>query len=162
MALTAHSPEYVKSLFDPISDDEVWPGALYQAPIITGIVHDPEGQGGMPNMFPMDAMKLLTGKKGEMKEFKNIDELWETVHHVNDSPMVLISKPEDCAILTANIWYAILKAEGALTSNGDDRIVHMVNTYNERSTISLKDLYRDTYYVAYWIDFPSFRDVGAP
>ncbi|WWD02525.1 hypothetical protein V865_000565 [Kwoniella europaea PYCC6329] len=182
MTLTDRAPLYVKSLIsfdegagfnsieqvtatcwtlprDEEGTDIWWPGALYQAPIHQGVVTDPRGEGGMPSLAPGVAMTMITGKRAEGKEPKDLEDFWQIILKVNDSPMVPQTKAEGCTTLWGAHAYAITKAT---EDTPGDRTVDLINTNGEREHLEAQQVFADTVLLVNWVDYPSFVDERAP
>ncbi|OCF76127.1 hypothetical protein I204_03426 [Kwoniella mangroviensis CBS 8886] len=136
-----------------------WPGALYQAPIHQDVVTDPRGEGGMPSLAPGIAMTIITGKRAEGKQPKDLEDFWQMILKVNDSPMVLQTKAEGCTTLWGAHAYAITKAT---EDTPGDRMVDLLNTNGEREHLTAQQIFADTVLLVNWVDYPSFVDERVP
>nr|XP_019044627.1 hypothetical protein I302_06540 [Kwoniella bestiolae CBS 10118]OCF23557.1 hypothetical protein I302_06540 [Kwoniella bestiolae CBS 10118] len=136
-----------------------WPGALYQAPIHEGIAVDPEGQGGMPSLGPGEAMTMVTGKRAEGRDPKDLEDFCRMVLKVDDSPMILHTKSEGTATLWGKHAYAITKA---VEESPGNRMVNLINTDGKREHLMAEVVFPDTLALVNWVGYPSFVNERAP
>ncbi|WVW85682.1 hypothetical protein I302_107720 [Kwoniella bestiolae CBS 10118] len=152
------------SLRNDTKSDIWWGGALYQAPIKEGTVVDPEGQGGMPSLYPTEAMTILTGKKAEMDQPTALHTFWARVSDQNpkESPVMLATKKEGCNILSNDSMFGIIDISEALSPFGNGTVLTLLDLFGKELRISSEQAVLEYDHIAYWPDKPSFKDVRAP